>query len=152
MKINTPVAVIAVLVDDQEEALRFYTQKLGMEKRTDVTFGPGLRLLTVAPRGQQKPEIALATPDVKRLGEEHIRSIRTRHSKQTMPWIFDTDNCREAYEMLIARGVNFVSEPARQPYGLEAIFEDPYGNAFVLLEPAPEVRAWFERHQRGSAA
>ncbi|MBO0795454.1 MAG: VOC family protein [Ktedonobacteraceae bacterium] len=152
MKLNTPVAIISVLVDNQDEALHFYTQKLGLEKRTDVTFGPGLRLLTVAPRGQQKPEIALATPDVKRMGEEHINALKARRSHRATPWIFDTDDCCQVYEMLKARGVSFVSEPVRQSYGLEAVFEDPYGNTFVLLEPAPEVRAWFERHYTGTAA
>ena len=59
MKKITPLAIISILVEDQDEALRFYTEQLGLEKRADVTYGPGLRWLTVAPKGQQKPEIAL---------------------------------------------------------------------------------------------
>ena len=63
MKKITQLAVIPILVADQDEALRFFTEKLELEKRTDVIFGPGMRWLTVAPKGQKKPEIALAKPD-----------------------------------------------------------------------------------------
>ena len=57
MKLKTQLALVSVLVNDQDEALHFYTEKLGLEKRMDVTFGPGLRLVTVASRGLKKPEI-----------------------------------------------------------------------------------------------
>ena len=68
MKIITSLAVISILVEDQDEALRFYTEKLGLEKRSDVHFGPGMRWLTVAPKGQKRPEIALAKPDIRKDG------------------------------------------------------------------------------------
>ena len=64
MKTTTSLSIIAILVEDQEAALRFYIEKLGLEKRADVTYGPGMRWLTVAPKGQRRPEIALARPDV----------------------------------------------------------------------------------------
>lgn len=152
MELNTPITIISILVDDQEEALDFYTRKLGLEKRTDVTFGPGLRLLTVAPNGQQKPEIALASPDVQRLGEEHVAALKAQRASRIMPWIFDTDDCRKMYEMLVARGVSFISKPVRRSYGMEAIFADPYGNTFVLLEPLPEAYGRFKHHRAGTAA
>ncbi|TMC42420.1 MAG: VOC family protein, partial [Chloroflexi bacterium] len=63
MKEITQLAIIPILVADQDEALRFFTEKLELEKRTDVMYGPDMRWLTVAPRGQKKPEIALAKPD-----------------------------------------------------------------------------------------
>src|SRR5260370_21848444 len=116
MKLNTNITIISVLVEDQDEALHFYTEKLGLEKRTDITFGPGLRLLTVAPKGQQKPEIALAKPDVARLGAEHIKALMARSS---VPWVFDTDDCRKTYDILVARGIKFLSAPVQQFYGTD---------------------------------
>ncbi len=64
MKTTTSLSIIAILVEDQEAALRFYIEKLGLEKRADVTYGPGMPWLTIAPKGQRRPEIALARPDV----------------------------------------------------------------------------------------
>src|SRR5439155_13822958 len=63
MKRLPSLAIVPIVVADQDEALCFYIEKLGLEKRTDVTFGPDMRWLTVAPKGQKKPEIALAKPE-----------------------------------------------------------------------------------------
>ena len=151
MKRHTHLTVISVLVGDQEEALRFYIEKLGLEKRADICYGPGMRFLTVAPPGQQKPEIALAQPDVALHGAEHIQALMQQIG-QGAPWVFDTNDCRKTYEMLLARGVKFVSAPTKQLYGMEAVFEDPYGNIFALLEPIPEARPLIENRRVGTAA
>ena len=134
MKLISQHSVISILVRDQDEALRFYTEKLRLEMRKDVTFAPGLRLLTVGVRGQAKPEIAL----------EHVG--------RQVPMVFVTDNCRKEYERLRARGVKFASAPTQQLYGLEAVFEDLYGHAFSLLEASPEALSSFEQHSIGTAA
>jgi|SRR5712691_10301487 len=149
MKLTTQLAVISVLVENQDEALTFYTEKLGLEKRSDITFGPGMRLLTVASRGQQKPVIALARPDATLHGVEHIKELMARPDQ---PWIFDTDDCWKAYAALCERGVHFVSTPTQHLYGLEAVFEDPDGNTFILLEAAPEVRLQLKQYSLGTAA
>jgi catechol 2,3-dioxygenase-like lactoylglutathione lyase family enzyme len=150
-KRHTHLAIIAILVKDQDEALHFYTEKLGLEMRKDISYGPGLRLLTVAPRGQQKPELALAKPDAARHGEERIHELMG-HIGQGVPWVFDTDDCHKTYELWRERGVKFVSAPITQFYGVEAIFEDPDGNTFALLEPAPDARSLFENRRVGTAA
>ncbi|HLI87843.1 MAG TPA: VOC family protein [Ktedonobacteraceae bacterium] len=137
MKLVTQLTLISVLVQDQDEALHFYSEKLGLEKRTDTIFGPGLRLLTVALPGQQRPEIALAKPDAARHGEQGIGEVKERAGRRP-PWIFSTEDCHKTYEILRARGVKFVSEPTQRLYGIEAVFEDPYGNAFALVEASPE--------------
>jgi len=134
------LSVVSIFVRDQDEALRFYTEKLGLEKRADTTFGPGMRWLTVAPKGQKTPEIALAKPDASLHGEEHIHVLMERIGRGTT-WVFDTEDCRETYRTLLARGVKFLCPPTEQSYGVEAIFEDLYGNTFSLLEPSAEVRA-----------
>jgi predicted enzyme related to lactoylglutathione lyase len=151
MKKTTPLAIISILVEDQDEALRFYTEKLGLEKRADVTYGPGLRWLTVAPRGQQKPEIALAKPDASLQGLERNQEA-TEHVDQGVAWIFDTEDCCKMYRTLLERGVKFVRPPTKQLYGMEAVFEDPYGNMFSLLEPSPEAYLMFGDASVGTAA
>ena len=151
MKVITQLAMIPVLVNDQDEALYFYTEKLGLEKRSDVQFGPGMRWLTVAPKGQKRPEIALAKPDARLHGEERIRELMERIGQGTL-WVFGTDNCCKTYEMLRARGVKFLSAPTKQLYGVEAIFEDPYGNRFSLLEPSSESHASVGERTIGTAA
>lgn len=138
MKIITQLAVISVLVQDQDEALRFYTEKLGLEKRADVSFGPGMRWLTVAPKGQKRPEIALAKPDIVFHGEERTKELLGRIGQGTTG-VFDTDDCWNMYETLCSRGVTFVHPPSKQKYGMEAVFEDLYGNRFALLEPSQEA-------------
>jgi predicted enzyme related to lactoylglutathione lyase len=151
MKLTTHLAVVPVMVTDQEEALAFYTEKLGLEKRTDLVFAPGLRLLTVATKGQKKPEIALAKPDESQESEAQLKALSERRDRTTA-WIFITDNCCKAYETLMARGVKFISAPMQQFYGMEAIFEDPYGNVFMLLEALPRARSLFKNRCVGKAA
>lgn len=141
MNMTTTFSVIPIPVADQDEALRFYIEKLGFEKRADVTFGPGLRLLTVSPRDQLRPVIALARSDTFSVS----RQTRTPDD----PWVISTEDCYRVYEILRERGVSFVSPPTRQMYGIEAIFADPYGNRFSLLEQFPRA---FSICQRDNAA
>ncbi|MCF6092885.1 VOC family protein [Microaerobacter geothermalis] len=125
---------VTILVKDQEEALRFYTEKLGFEKRADVTFGPGVRWLTVAPKGQQELEIVLQKPEPSMHGEEGAKKLSERIGQGTT-WVLETNDCRKTFETLRSKGVKFLSEPKEQPWGVEALFEDLYGNIFDLLEP-----------------
>lgn len=145
MKTTPSLAIIPIVVTDQDEALRFYIEKLGLEKRADVSFGPDMRWLTVASKGQKKPEIALAKP------EASLLTVQTHSSQEAVgrpghgiTCIFDTDDCCKMYATLLARGIKFLSPPTKQLYGMEAVFEDPYGNAFSLLEPSPEAYAVFK--------
>ncbi len=151
MKLISQHAIISILVQDQEEALRFYTQKLGLEKRRDVTYGPGMRLLTVALKGQQKPELVLAKPDLSLISEERVKEL-LEHIGCKVSSIFVTDNCHYEYESLAARGVPFLCAPTTQLYGVEAVFKDPYGNTFSLLEAAPGIRTQLEQSDFGTAA
>ncbi|BCL83331.1 VOC family protein [Ktedonobacteria bacterium brp13] len=147
MKIISHHTLISILVDDQDEALQFYTGVLGLEKREDILFAPGLRLVTVAACGQCRPMLALARPDPATYRTEHIQQLIT-HTGQRIASIFATRDCQQRYEDLIARGVTFISTPVRQLYGVEAIFIDPYANAFSLLEAVPGVLDRFEHAQR----
>jgi len=147
MKIISHHTLISILVDDQDEALQFYTGVLGLEKREDISFAPELRLVTVAACGQNRPMLALARPDPTTYRTEHIQQL-IAHTGQRIASIFATSDCQQRYEELIARGVIFISPPTRQLYGVEAIFIDPYGNAFSLLEAVPGILDHFEHMQR----
>ena len=151
MKTRTSLSIISILVEDQEAALHFYTEKLGLEKRADVTYGPGMRWLTVAPTGQRRPEIALARLDTSLQNVAAIQQNRDR-TGQVISGIFDTDDCCKMYTTLLARGVTFLHPPTKQIYGMEAVFEDPYGNLFSLLEPSPEAYSMFKHARIGTAA
>jgi catechol 2,3-dioxygenase-like lactoylglutathione lyase family enzyme len=126
---------------DQESARRFYTEKLGFEVRSDVTMGPdegpgGLRWLTVGPPDQPDVEIILADcamgHDLRTT--EQLRELVAKGALGT--GVMATDDCRKTYEELTARGVVFTQEPARRPYGVEAVFRDDSGNWFSLTERA----------------
>jgi predicted enzyme related to lactoylglutathione lyase len=151
MKKITQLAVIPILVADQDEALRFFTEKLELEKRADMMYGPGLRWLTVAPKGQKKPEIALAKPDPSLPAILNCRERAGRFS-QYVTCVFATDDCYKTYHTLLARGVTFLSPPTKNVHGTEAVFEDPYGNLFSLLEPAPEAFSRYRNRSIGTAA
>jgi predicted enzyme related to lactoylglutathione lyase len=123
----TKLAVVTILVRDQDEALQFYTEKLGLEKMDDMEFGQEGRWLTVCAPEQKDVQIFLQRADS--FGLELMEQVGRAPS-----WAFNTDNCQETYETLKARGVKFLSEPKKQPWGIQAVFEDLYGNKFSIVE------------------
>jgi predicted enzyme related to lactoylglutathione lyase len=125
-------------VHDQDEALAFYTQKVGMEVRMDVTL-PELgdfRWLTVGPPGQDDVSIVLmAIPGPPMFEEETIAQIEALMAKGVGGTIFlTTDDCQAAYEELRGRGVEFMETPEERPYGIDSAFRDPSGNHLRLTE------------------
>ena len=124
-------------VHDQDEALAFYTQKLGMEVRADVTL-PELgdfRWLTVGPAGQDVSIALMAIPGPPVMDEETAGQVRDLMGKGFAGTIFlTTDDCRAAYEELKGRGVEFTEAPEERPYGIDSAFRDPSGNAIRLTE------------------
>jgi predicted enzyme related to lactoylglutathione lyase len=139
----TQLRIVGIIVRDQEEALRFYTEKLGFEKRTDQMFGPGMRWLTVAPRDQKEIEITLMLPNPAMHGEEGAKALWEQVGKSPT-WSYSADDCRKTYEELVAKGVKFQSPPTEQFYGIEAVCEDLYGNTISIVEPSAEMRAQME--------
>jgi predicted enzyme related to lactoylglutathione lyase len=132
------IANAQVWVHDQDEALAFYTRKLGMEVRSDVTVAKlgNFRWLTVGPVDQ--PEIAItlmAIPRPPMMYEETATKVRELMAKGFAGTIFlTTDDCRASYEELRERGVEFTETPEHRPYGIDAGFRDPSGNAFRLTQ------------------
>ena len=132
------ISTTQLWVHDQDEALAFYTQKLGMEVKSDVTL-PELgdfRWLTVGPPNQ--PDIAIvlmAIPGPPVMDAETAEQVRSLMSKGFAGTIFlTTEDCQASYEELKGRGVEFSEEPSEYPYGIDSAFRDPSGNNIRLTQ------------------
>jgi catechol 2,3-dioxygenase-like lactoylglutathione lyase family enzyme len=127
-----------VWVLDQDEALEFYTEKLGMELREDVTVPEmgNFRWLSVGVPGQPDVSVVLmAVPGPPVFEEETRAQIHALLTKGAAGGLFfATDDVRATYEELKARGVEFQQEPTEQPYGVDAGFRDPSGNSMRMME------------------
>src|SRR5256886_8101368 len=132
------IANAQLWVNDQDESLEFYTQKLGMEVRSDVTLPEmgDFRWLTVGPPGQPDVAIALmAIPGPPVMDDETAEQVRGLMAKGFAGTVFlTTEDCRASYEELKGRGVEFTEEPEERPYGIDAGFRDPSGNSFRLTQ------------------
>ena len=129
---------VQVWVHDQDEALAFYTDKLGLELRDDVTVPEmgNFRWLSVGVPGQ--PDVAvtlMAVPGPPVFEEETRQQIMALMAKGAAGGLFfATEDCRASYEELSKRGVEFQQEPTQQPYGIDAGFRDPSGNQMRMVQ------------------
>ena len=125
-------------VHDQDEALAFYTEKLGMEVRADVTLPEmgDFRWLTVGPPGQDDIAIVLmAIPGAPVMDDATAEEVRNLMSKGFAGTVFlTTDDVHSSYEELKGRGVEFTETPEERPYGIDSGFRDPSGNSFRLTQ------------------
>ncbi|WP_024875797.1 VOC family protein [Saccharomonospora piscinae] len=125
-------------VHDQDEALDFYTRKVGMEVRADVTVPEldGFRWLTVGPHGQPDVSIVLMPiPGPPAMAASTAAQVRDLMAQGVGATVFlVTGDCRKTYEELSARGVEFVETPEERPYGIDAGFRDPSGNHIRLTQ------------------
>jgi uncharacterized glyoxalase superfamily protein PhnB len=132
------IATAQLWVHDQDEALAFYTQKLGMEVRSDVTLAEmgDFRWLTVGPAGQ--PDIAIvlmAIPGAPVMDPDTADEVRGLMAKGFAGTIFlTTEDVHASYEELKGRGVEFVDQPEERPYGIDSSFRDPSGNHLRLTQ------------------
>jgi len=125
-----------IYVNNQAEALKFYTQKLGFEVRTDVAMGNGFRWLTVGPKQQPDFEIILMEPTPGMIYDQATaKQLRSLIEKGALgAGVFDTADCHSTYQELKSKGVEFLSPPQERPYGIEATFKDNSGNWFSLTQ------------------
>ena len=132
------LASAQVWVDDQDEALEFYTEKLGMELREDVTVPEmgNFRWLTVGLPGQADIALALmAVPGPPVFDADTADQLKALVAKGAAGGLFfSTDDCQASYEELKSRGVEFQQEPTKQPYGIDAAFRDPSGNQIRMAQ------------------
>ena len=132
------LANVQVWVHDQDEALAFYTEKLGLELREDVTVPEmgNFRWLSVGVPGQDDVAIVLmAVPGPPVFEEETRAQIQALLAKGASGGLFFvTDDVHGTYEELKGRGVEFTQEPTEQPYGIDAGLRDPSGNQFRMMQ------------------
>lgn len=126
----TGISFVSVPVDDIDEALRFYCDVLGMEKRVDTPTGEGNRFVEVAPS-----QSAVGLAPYTYYGQEPRATIG-EYSRV----VLRVDDVRRAYEELTAKGVRFDREPFESTGGTFAAMRDPWGNFFVLSQSQPAAR------------
>jgi catechol 2,3-dioxygenase-like lactoylglutathione lyase family enzyme len=135
LKINTA----QVWVLDQDEAVRFWTEKIGFEVREDATFPElgGFRWVTVGAPGQDAPTLVLmAIPGAPVFPDSTVTEIKSLLAKGHSGGIFmETDDVQKFYEEASAKGVEFVDLPERRPYGIDCGFRDPSGNSYRVMQP-----------------
>jgi catechol 2,3-dioxygenase-like lactoylglutathione lyase family enzyme len=129
-----------IFVNNQEEALQFYRDKLGFQVHTDAMVGPDFRWLTM--NTPDDPDFELVLMEIKPgmlMDEPTANQLREILGKGVLgAGVFTTDDCRGTYEEMKSKGVQFVSEPADRPYGVEAVFKDNSGNWFSLTQPSED--------------
>jgi uncharacterized glyoxalase superfamily protein PhnB len=134
------IASAQLWVHDQEVALKYWTEKVGMEVRQDVSL-PELgdfRWLTVGPPGQDDVSIVLmAVPGPPVMDEDTQKQVLDLVAKGFAGTAFlTTDSCQATYDEMKARGVEFTEKPHQMPYGIDCGFRDPSGNSVRLTQPS----------------
>ena len=125
------IAHVAVVVEDYDAAIAFYTGKLGFTLLADTPLGDGKRWVLVAPPGAAECSLLLA-----RAADDRQRAaVGNQAGGRVFLFLFTDDFWRD-YHRMVEKGVRFVREPQREAYGTVAVFEDLYGNLWDLLEPA----------------
>jgi len=128
------VEVVGLYVQDQDEALAFYVEKLGFRVHTDVRGG-AYRWLTVQHPEQPSFQLGLFTPESPMVDAAAARTLRELVAKGAMPpLVLLVDDCRAAHAQLRARGVEFTQEPVERYGAVDAGFRDPSGNGWKLIQ------------------
>jgi uncharacterized glyoxalase superfamily protein PhnB len=132
------IASAQLWVHDQEVALKYWTEKVGLEVRQDVTMPEmgDFRWLTVGPPGQDDMSIVLmAVPGAPVMDEDTRKQVLDLVAKGFAGTVFlTTENCQASYEEMKARGVEFTEPPTQMPYGIDSGFRDPSGNSVRLTQ------------------
>ena len=128
------VGVVGLYVHDQEEALRFYVEKLGFRVHTDARNGD-YRWLTVQHPDQPSFQLGLFVPQAPMVDAATVQSLREAVAKGAMPpLVLVVNDCRAAYEHMRARGVEFTQVPMTRYGSTDASFRDPSGNGWKMIE------------------
>jgi catechol 2,3-dioxygenase-like lactoylglutathione lyase family enzyme len=131
---NQGVGVVGLYVRDQDEALAFYTEKVGFRVHTDARNGT-YRWLTVQHPDQPSLQLGLFTPESPMVDAATAQSLREAVAKGAMPpLVMVVDDVRAAFDRMKARGVEFTQEPVARFGGVDAGFRDPSGNTWKLTQ------------------
>jgi predicted enzyme related to lactoylglutathione lyase len=127
------MSVIPLVVTDQARSLEFFTEKVGFEKKTDVSPPGGSRWVTVAPKGQ---ELEMVLWEVGSGVDPSQKAVSKNWSPaKSPPIVLVVPDCRKAHKELSARGVEFLVAPFDHSWGTSATFQDPDGNLFSMNQP-----------------
>ena len=129
---NQSIAHVALLVRDYDEAMGYFTEKLGFILLEDTPQQEGKRWVRVAPPGAQRTSLLLAQA----AGPEQVAVIGRQGGGRVFLFL-ETDDFRRDFEAMRSRGVSFLETPRTEPYGTVAVFEDLYGNRWDLIQRAP---------------
>ena len=124
---NAKITHVSLIVKNKDEAVEFYTKKVGFEKKADFNPPAGDRWVTVGPKGQDL-ELTLwqvGSPDPNRLSSNW-------RPGSSPPIVMSVDDCKKTFSELKSRGVQFKQELLEHPYGVSATFVDPDGNLFQI--------------------
>ncbi len=122
------ITQIAIVVDDYDKAIKFYTTKMGFQLLEDTVLSETKRWVRVAPQGSDSCGLLLA----KAVGEEQISRIGNQTGGRVFLFLYTDDFWRD-YHTYIENGIRFVREPHQEEYGMVAVFEDIYGNLWDLI-------------------
>jgi catechol 2,3-dioxygenase-like lactoylglutathione lyase family enzyme len=129
---NQFIAHLALVVKDYDEAIHFYTEKLGFSLIEDTVLSETKRWVLVAPPGSGECSLLLA----KAAGSAQQNTVGNQTGGRVFLFLY-TDNFYRDYEAMLGKGIHFIRPPVREEYGTVAVFEDLYGNLWDLIEPAP---------------
>lgn len=124
------IAHIALVVNDYDDAIEFYTKKLDFKVLEDTKIDENKRWVMIAPLGAEECCLLLA----KAANEQQAKSVGNQTGGRVGFFLF-TDGFWRDYHKMIERGVNFIRTPTEFEYGTVAVFEDLYGNKWDLIEP-----------------
>jgi catechol 2,3-dioxygenase-like lactoylglutathione lyase family enzyme len=123
------IGLVTLVVDDYDEAISYFTRKLGFALVEDSALDGGKRWVVVAPRGAESG-LLLA----KAVNQRQKQAVGSQTGGRVFLFLH-TDDFRRDHAAYKERGVRFVEEPRQEPYGTVAVFIDLYGNRWDLIEP-----------------
>lgn len=140
------IAHIALVVDDYDKAIAFYTNKLDFELIEDTPLSDEKRWVIVAPKGAKECSLLLA----KASNKEQLARVGNQTGGRVFLFI-STDNTQQDYDKLCKQGITFIRHPQQQAHGVVAVFEDLYGNLWDLIEPTENNKWYIHQKNKNSS-
>lgn len=126
------IAHLALVVKDYDEAIDFYTRKLGFHLLEDTVLSETKRWVIIAPPGNGECSLLLAKAN----GPDQLKTVGNQTGGRVFLFLYTDDFYRD-YRSMLEKGIHFVRQPVKEVYGTVAVFEDLYGNLWDLIEPVP---------------
>ncbi|MBG6157260.1 catechol 2,3-dioxygenase-like lactoylglutathione lyase family enzyme [Labrenzia sp. EL_159] len=123
------IGAVTLVVPDYDAAISFYVEKLGFDLVEDTKLSPNKRWVLVAPKGSTETRLLLALAD----GDQQIAAIGNQTGGRVCLFL-NTDDFDRDHQAMKSKGVTFLETPRVEPYGKVAVFEDPFGNKWDLIE------------------